>query len=68
MSERYYGRFERRIALPTEVDEAKVSASFKKGILTVTLPKLLQALEKVIDALKASVSATADDLAARAGG
>jgi HSP20 family protein len=47
VSERYYGRFERRIALPAEVDEDKVSASFKKGILTVTLPKLQQALEKV---------------------
>jgi HSP20 family protein len=37
-SERYYGRFERRI--PVEgIDEDKVSASFKNGVLSVTLPK-----------------------------
>lgn len=39
VSERFYGRFERRIALPFEVQDDKVSASFHKGVLTVTLPK-----------------------------
>jgi HSP20 family protein len=38
-SERYYGRFERSLALPFEVDEEKAEASFKNGVLTVTLPK-----------------------------
>jgi HSP20 family protein len=38
-SERYYGRFERRLALGREVDEDKVAATFKNGVLTVTLPK-----------------------------
>ncbi|MEK1853153.1 MAG: Hsp20/alpha crystallin family protein, partial [Phyllobacterium sp.] len=38
-SERYYGRFERRIGLGREVDEDKVVATFKNGLLTVTLPK-----------------------------
>lgn len=47
ISERYYGRFERQIALPAEVQEDKVSASFKKGVLTVTLPKSEQAVDKV---------------------
>lgn len=37
-SERYYGRFERRIPLDG-VDEEKVSASFKNGLLTVKLPR-----------------------------
>jgi HSP20 family protein len=37
-SERYYGRFERRIPVE-DVDEDKVSASFKNGVLTVTLPR-----------------------------
>lgn len=38
-SERSYGRFERRIALPCEVVADKVGAEFKRGVLTVTLPK-----------------------------
>jgi HSP20 family protein len=37
-SERYYGRFERRIPLQ-DVEEAKASAAFKNGVLTVTVPK-----------------------------
>ncbi|WP_404400486.1 Hsp20/alpha crystallin family protein [Pelagibacterium halotolerans] len=38
-SERYYGRFERRIPLGYEVKEEKVDAHFRNGVLTVTLPK-----------------------------
>lgn len=38
VSERYYGQFERQISLP-DVDEAKVTASFDRGILSVTLPR-----------------------------
>ncbi|MDW9531678.1 Hsp20 family protein [Sinorhizobium meliloti] len=45
-SERYYGRFERRIALGYEVDESKVNATFRNGVLTVTLPKTEQAQSK----------------------
>jgi HSP20 family protein len=45
-SERYYGRFERRIPIE-DVDEDKISASFKNGVLTVTLPKAPQAQSKV---------------------
>jgi HSP20 family protein len=45
-SERYYGRFERRIPVD-DVEEDKISASFKNGVLTVTLPKAPQALSKV---------------------
>ena len=37
-SERYYGRFERRIPLE-DVEEDKVSAAFKNGVLTITVPK-----------------------------
>ncbi len=38
-SERFYGRFERQIALPAEVDDERASATFKNGVLSVTLPK-----------------------------
>ncbi len=38
-SERYYGRFERRLVLGREIEEGKVAATFKNGVLTVTLPK-----------------------------
>lgn len=41
-SERSYGRFERRLALG-EVDEDNAAATFKNGVLTITLPKLKQA-------------------------
>jgi len=45
-SERFYGRFERRIALGAEVEEDKVKADFKNGILTLTLPKTEKARSK----------------------
>ena len=38
-SERSYGRFERRIALPSNVDEDNCSAEFRNGVLTVTIPR-----------------------------
>lgn len=38
-SERSYGRFERRVLLPSNVDEDKCSADFRNGVLTVTLPR-----------------------------
>lgn len=45
-SERYYGHFERRIPVD-DVEEDKVGASFKNGLLTVTLPKSTKAQQKV---------------------
>ena len=39
MSELNYGRFERVIPLPTEVDHSKAKAVFKKGVLRLNLPK-----------------------------
>lgn len=38
-SERYYGRFERRIPLGVKVEEDRIDARFKNGVLTVVLPK-----------------------------
>jgi len=45
-SERSYGYFSRSIPLPRRVDADKVSASFGKGVLTITLPKSSAAMEE----------------------
>lgn len=45
--ERFYGRFERQIALPAEVERDKVCAAFRQGVLTVTLPKSATAVDRV---------------------
>ncbi|WP_027165868.1 Hsp20/alpha crystallin family protein [Mesorhizobium sp. WSM3224] len=45
-SEHFYGRFERRIPLGTEIEEDKVRADFHNGVLTVTLPKTQRAQAK----------------------
>jgi HSP20 family protein len=37
--ERAYGRFERAVPLPSPVDEENAKARYRKGVLTVTLPK-----------------------------
>ncbi|MBN1874679.1 MAG: Hsp20/alpha crystallin family protein [Anaerolineae bacterium] len=37
--ERSYGSFHREIPLPCNVDEEKIAATFKNGVLTVVLPK-----------------------------
>ncbi len=46
-SERYYGRFERRIPLAWDVEEDKIDAAFRNGVLTVTMPKSAQASSHV---------------------
>jgi HSP20 family protein len=45
-SERYYGRFERRIPLGYELEEDKIDAHFRNGVLNVTLPKTAKAQSK----------------------
>jgi HSP20 family protein len=47
-SERFVGKFQRTLTLPTAVDVDKVKASYKDGILTVTLPKSEAAKPKQI--------------------
>jgi HSP20 family protein len=46
--ERAYGRFERSVPLPSEVDEGGAQANYKNGVLTVTLPKTKETLERRI--------------------
>jgi HSP20 family protein len=45
-NERYFGRFERRIAVG-DVEQDKANASFKNGVLSVTLPKSEKARQNV---------------------
>jgi HSP20 family protein len=45
-SERTFGRFERTIGLPEEVDADKVEAKFNNGVLKITLPKNPKAKDK----------------------
>jgi HSP20 family protein len=45
-TERAYGSFSRTIPLPCEVEEDGVEAKFKKGVLTVHLPKSQSAKEQ----------------------
>ena len=47
-SERATGKFVRHLQLPVEVDEDKVHADYKDGLLTVTLPKTAKAKPKQI--------------------
>ncbi|HTO62935.1 MAG TPA: Hsp20/alpha crystallin family protein [Bradyrhizobium sp.] len=43
VSERRYGSFERYFTLPDSVDAARIEATFKNGVLKVTLPKTAEA-------------------------
>jgi HSP20 family protein len=43
MRERSFGSFERSFAVPDGIDADKVEAIFKKGVLSVTLPKTAEA-------------------------
>lgn len=45
--ERSFGSFERSVRLPKEVETDKVKASFKNGVLTITLPKSAKAKDNV---------------------
>lgn len=44
--ERSYGSFMRSISLPAAADEAKISATCKNGVLSVTVPKSAEAQAK----------------------
>lgn len=46
--ERFYGSFHREIDLPSTVDKDKVKASYKDGVLELTLPKKEEAKKKQI--------------------
>ena len=47
-TERFVGKFRRSVSLPTRVDANKVNATYKDGILTITLPKAEEVKPKQI--------------------
>ncbi|MBN2406340.1 MAG: Hsp20/alpha crystallin family protein [Elusimicrobia bacterium] len=44
-----YGSFQRAVSLPADVDAGKIDASYKNGVLKITLPKKEEAKPKQID-------------------
>ena len=47
--ERSYGSFYRSLRLPSEVDGDRIKASYKKGVLRISLPKSKKATAKKIE-------------------
>jgi HSP20 family protein len=47
--ERFYGSFTRSFTLPDNVDESKISASFKDGVLNLQIQKTEEAKPKSIE-------------------
>lgn len=47
LSERHYGAFLRSFALPAGIDDSAIKATFDKGVLHITLPKLPEAAARV---------------------
>jgi HSP20 family protein len=45
--ERAFGSFRREIELPSDVDQGKIEAAFKNGVLTIDLPKTKEAQDRV---------------------
>jgi len=52
-SERYFGRCERSITLPKPVTAAQVNATYKDGVLKITLPKTEEAQPRQIQVVAA---------------
>ncbi|TYO65106.1 Hsp20/alpha crystallin family protein [Bradyrhizobium hipponense] len=46
VSERRFGSFQRAFRIPETVDPGKIDASFKNGVLTLTLPKTAEAQKR----------------------
>ncbi len=46
--ERHYGSFSRSFTLPATIDAARISAAYKDGVLTITLPQREEARPKQI--------------------
>lgn len=62
--ERVWGRFARAIPLPGPVDTGKTTATFKEGVLTVTLPKTAVAKESLFPSMSGRTQAAGLNLGA----
>lgn len=51
LQERYFGPFERKFNLPSDIDSENIEASYENGVLTVCLPKAEKAKPKRIEIL-----------------
>ena len=49
LTERFYGKYQRSLTLPTAIDPDKVKASYRDGLLQVVLPKAEEAKPKQIE-------------------
>ncbi|MBA4537837.1 Hsp20/alpha crystallin family protein [Bacillus aquiflavi] len=47
--ERFFGRFHRAISLPSPVSNEGIKATYKNGVLEITMPKAIQDEKKKID-------------------
>ncbi len=47
LTERRFGSFHRRFRIPESVDPDKVAATFEKGVLNITMPKVAEAAKPV---------------------
>jgi HSP20 family protein len=47
-AERFFGRFQRSVTLPAPVEGDKIEATYKDGVLSITLPKSEEAKPKQI--------------------
>lgn len=47
--ERFYGRFQRSVALPTAVNEEQIKAAYRNGVLEIRMVKLQPPPKKKID-------------------
>ncbi len=46
--ERAYGQFKRSFRLPSKVENEKIEADYKNGVLTITIPKAKEAVPRKI--------------------
>lgn len=47
--ERFYGNFSRSFSLPSYVNESKIEATFKNGVLKLSIPKIAEGSHKNIE-------------------